>query len=134
MTDRWDRDRGRSGVFGRRQGLGGAALEALRSGCGMRRLRRSCRAARSAVDDLNHAALACDGTTPPRSDVQELLIFGGGEGARRGHSGKDAISFGHVAPNEAGVAWLQWQRRQNLAERAVYCCPGARPIPLYVLA
>ena len=45
--------------------------------------------------------------------MQELLILGGGEGTRRRHAGKDAISFGHVAPDEAGVARWRWQRRQN---------------------
>ena len=66
------------------------------------------------MDDLDDAALASDGTTPPRGDVQELFILGGGEGPRRGHAGKDAIGFGHVAPDEVGVAGRRWQRRQNL--------------------
>jgi len=113
MADHWGRDRARSGLFSRRQCWGGAALEALRPGCGMRRLRRGCRAARSAVDNLNDAALACDDTTPPRSDVEELLILGRGEGPRRSHARKDAISFGHVVPDEVGVARRR-QRRQNL--------------------
>ena len=65
------------------------------------------------MDDLDHTALACDGTTPPRSDMQELRIVGGGEGTRGHHAGKDAIGFGHVAPDEAGVARSRWQRHQN---------------------
>ena len=84
------------------------------------------------MDDLDYTALACDGTTPPRGDVQEPLILGGGESPRRGHAGKDAISFGHVAPDEAGVS--RRQRRQNLGDRAVCRSLNAQPIPLYVLA
>jgi hypothetical protein len=66
------------------------------------------------MDDLDHAALACDVTTPPRGDVQELLILRGGEGPRRGQASKDAIGFGHVAPDETGVAKRRRWRRQNL--------------------
>jgi len=65
------------------------------------------------VDDLDHTALACGGTTPPRSDMQELRIFGGGEGTRRRHAGKNTIGFGHMAPDEAGVAKSRWQRHQT---------------------
>ena len=56
------------------------------------------------MDDLNHPTLACGGAPPPRSDVQELLVLGGGEGPWRGPAGKNAVGFGHVAPDEAGGA------------------------------
>ncbi len=56
------------------------------------------------MDDLDHAALAADGAPPAWSDVEELRLLGGGLGPWRGHAGKDAIGFGHVAPDEVGVA------------------------------
>jgi hypothetical protein len=55
------------------------------------------------VDDLDHAALAAGIAPAAWSDVEELRLLGGGVGARRGHAGKDAIGFGHAAPDEAGV-------------------------------
>jgi hypothetical protein len=58
------------------------------------------------VDDLDHAALAAGIAPSAWSDVEELRLLGGGVGPRRGHAGKDAIGFGHVAPDEAGVAQM----------------------------
>ncbi|TDH58314.1 hypothetical protein E2C06_33265 [Dankookia rubra] len=59
------------------------------------------------MDDLDHAALACDGTALPRGDMQELLILVGEEGSWRRHTGKDAIGFRHVAPDKAGATKQQ---------------------------
>ena len=56
------------------------------------------------MDDLDREALACDGATPPRGDVRDLLTLGGGEGPRCDHAGEDAIGFEHVAADEASVA------------------------------
>ena len=69
------------------------------------------------MDDLKHVALACDGVPPRRGDEKQMYILGGGKGSRRGHAGKDAIGFGHAAPDQAGMAMQLRKRRLTLKKK-----------------